>query len=237
MNDQSTISERAVNASNAHRYDMRQMELAVGTQGLDFAINAALTELGITSVEGDAGEKGTRTGRYSTLGKCLAELVPTLRKHGVRVRQGVDRSYGADDGAGKTRIYDVFTDLKHLPSGEVERTIMPVPCARLNDPQSAGAALTYGRRYGLLAALGLTGGETDDNARAARPRNLEDNEKDSAILLTLKKELSEVTDYEKLITWRAVPKNSKRVDNLDEAEFERLKAHWSACKDALESEQ
>jgi hypothetical protein len=55
--------------------------------------------------------------------------------------------------------------LQHVPSGESISATAPVPLAK-NDPQGAGSAITYGRRYALGMLLGLVA-EEDDDAQAA----------------------------------------------------------------------
>jgi ERF superfamily len=57
--------------------------------------------------------------------------------------------------------------ITHVPSGEYDEDVMPLMCASL-DPQGQGSALTYARRYALLAVLNLAPGEDDDGASAGR---------------------------------------------------------------------
>lgn len=57
------------------------------------------------------------------------------------------------------------TILMHAPSGEWIEATYTIPLAK-NDPQGAGSALTYMRRYALGAILGLAT-ETDDDANTA----------------------------------------------------------------------
>lgn len=57
------------------------------------------------------------------------------------------------------------TILMHAPSGEYLEATYTIPLAK-NDPQGAGSALTYMRRYALGAVLGLAT-ETDDDANSA----------------------------------------------------------------------
>jgi len=51
-------------------------------------------------------------------------------------------------------------------SGESMEGYQPVLSAKA-DAQSMGSALTYARRYGLCAALGLVSGDEDDDGNAA----------------------------------------------------------------------
>jgi uncharacterized protein (DUF3820 family) len=60
------------------------------------------------------------------------------------------------------------TRLIHAESGEQITSHMPLVLTK-QDPQSQGSALTYARRYALLAILGLVGDEDDDASRAQSP--------------------------------------------------------------------
>lgn len=50
-------------------------------------------------------------------------------------------------------------------NGEYISSTIDVPVAKPNDPQAYGSALTYGRRYSLMALLGLV--TEDDDAKSA----------------------------------------------------------------------
>lgn len=62
--------------------------------------------------------------------------------------------------------------MSHLPSGEFDEDIMPLPC----DPtmQGLGSGITYGRRYALTSYLQLTVDEDDDGASANQVRTIGD---------------------------------------------------------------
>lgn len=59
----------------------------------------------------------------------------------------------------RTTFYDVYSEIR-------EDFLSMVPCAGLK-PQDAGSAKTYARRYGLEAAVGVSG-EKDDDGNAAQ---------------------------------------------------------------------
>lgn len=95
--------------------------------------------------------------KYSTLKDCWDTARPVLAKHGLCVLQFPDVM-----GDGN---YVLKTVVMH-ESGESMEGYQPVLSAK-QDAQSMGSALTYARRYGLCAALGLVSGDEDDDGNAA----------------------------------------------------------------------
>jgi hypothetical protein len=59
------------------------------------------------------------------------------------------------------------TTLRHI-SGESISGVYPVNPVK-NDPQSIGSALTYSRRYSLMAMLGIVADDDDDGNAATQP--------------------------------------------------------------------
>jgi len=94
---------------------------------------------------------------YSTLKDCWDTSRPVLARHGLSVLQFPDVLH--DDK------FVLRTIVMH-ESGESIEGVQPVMSAK-QDAQSMGSALTYARRYGLCAALGLVSGDEDDDGNAA----------------------------------------------------------------------
>lgn len=63
----------------------------------------------------------------------------------------------------------LVTELIHAESGERLSSAVRVVSKDPSDPQKVGSAITYYRRYSLLALLGLTPEEDDDGNAAAKP--------------------------------------------------------------------
>lgn len=100
---------------------------------------------------------GTYNYDYADLTDVLNTVRPVLAKHGLAVAQSVQTN---------DRMIDVFTTLVH-ESGE-SVTFGPLGLPAGGTPQQAGSAVTYARRYAVLAALGLAT-EDDDGQKAAQP--------------------------------------------------------------------
>lgn len=102
--------------------------------------------------------------KFASLTKITESVRPILAKHGLAVVQG---GYGDLDV--QPGVFGVETTLIHA-SGEWLSTFVEVPLAK-KDPQGAGSALTYGRRYGLSALLSVATDEDDDaNVASTAPK-------------------------------------------------------------------
>lgn len=103
---------------------------------------------------------------YASLDTILESVRPALAKHGLSLVQGATAPHADENGV--VRSFVVETMLLHA-SGEyiINAAVMPLAKA---DPQGAGGAMTYGRRYGVAALLALATEEDDDgNTASARP--------------------------------------------------------------------
>ena len=99
--------------------------------------------------------------KYVSLDAIVEAVRKPLADRGLAIVQGACTPNG--DAA-----LTVETLLIHT-SGEWMSNTVVVPMAKI-DPQGAGGALTYGRRYGLSALLSLATEEDDDaNAATAKP--------------------------------------------------------------------
>ena len=92
--------------------------------------------------------------KYADLGACLEAVNDALLNNGIAVYQET-----SEDASGVT-VETVFIH----ESGEALRSgKLHVPAAK-HDPQGFGSALTYARRYSLMAACGIAPEDDDGNA-------------------------------------------------------------------------
>ena len=97
--------------------------------------------------------------KYADLGACIDAVEEALLSHGIAFIQET-----FEDSTGVT----VETVFLH-ESGEVMRCgKLHVPASK-QDPQGYGSALTYARRYSLMAACGIAPEDDDGNA-AIKPQ-------------------------------------------------------------------
>lgn len=125
------------------------------------ALVAAAAEL--TPVAKDATNPAFRN-KYATLDAIMDQVRPVLAKHGLAVLQTGTAPETVD---GRLTSVGVETMLLHK-SGEWIASSVTLPVEKLT-AQGAGSAISYGRRYGLSAILGLTAEDDDGQAASARP--------------------------------------------------------------------
>jgi hypothetical protein len=181
-----------------------------------------------------SGENKHLKAKYATLKDILEFVRGPLDDVGVRIRQGVDRSYALDDHGNKSRIIIVYTDLIHVETGQVETTTVEIPVPRL-DPQGMGSAITYGRRYSLLAALGLATDEADDDGDRATPKGIEAPSHSAnldALLASLEKAKTK-GEATALVEWKSDQKNITKYNRLSEGEQALLAAAYKKATDAI----
>ena len=92
---------------------------------------------------------------YADLHTVIKSSFPTLSEHGLSVSQGNEIVPGG---------VCVTTTLMHI-SGQWLRSKVKLPLEKLN-AQAVGGAITYGRRYGLSAMVGIA--QYDDDANSIR---------------------------------------------------------------------
>ena len=95
---------------------------------------------------------------YAGLPSILEVVLPILHKNGLYISQSPVSN--KEEGVG------VHTSIIHAESGEVLQGSFLLPLAK-NDPQGAGSAITYARRYALVSMLGLNVDEDDDANHAS----------------------------------------------------------------------
>lgn len=100
---------------------------------------------------------------YATYEKCIEVIYPLLRKHELVVYHGFAVPETGSDPIITTTIKEIGEDKMKTSSFSQS---LKVPLVK-NDPQALGSAITYAKRYMLLAMLGL-GTEDDDGEAATR---------------------------------------------------------------------
>lgn len=97
--------------------------------------------------------------KYADLSQVVEGVIPALNNAGVGLMQ-----FPAFDGD----LVSVTTTMLHESGSSVSATLHMRPSK--SDPQGIGSAITYARRYALLAMTGAAPEDDDGNA-ASGPRN------------------------------------------------------------------
>lgn len=112
--------------------------------------------------------RGGKTGKYADLASCVDAVMDSLNSNGIALVQHLSE---CADGVIVETVF-IHESGEVLTCGKLH-----VPAAK-QDPQGYGSALTYARRYSLMAACGIAPEDDDGNA-ASRPKS---NVDESAML-------------------------------------------------------
>jgi ERF superfamily len=97
--------------------------------------------------------------RYADLAACVEAVIDALNNNGIGL---VQKTHTDDTGV------TVETVFIHESGESFSGGVLHVPAAK-QDPQGYGSALSYARRYSLMAACGIAPEDDDGNA-ASKPR-------------------------------------------------------------------
>jgi hypothetical protein len=147
--------ESDASAAAAYHADMSWHAATPVSAGLSAAMARAFAQ-----IEGAIKGKTNPAFRskYADLAAVVDAVKPALAAHGLWFRQVLHR---VDGGV------CVETVIHHESGGELWCGPLYLPAAK-QDPQGYGSALTYARRYSLMAAFGVPAEDDDGNAAAAR---------------------------------------------------------------------
>lgn len=159
--------------------------------------------------------------KYADLGNVMDACLPALNEAGIALIQPT-----GEDEHGRY----VETILIHGESGESLTCRVPLIVSK-NDMQGYGSAVTYARRYGLMAMAGIAPEDDDGNAAAKAPpkqeqRQQKPQETDAEAIERAKEYLSEADSLDDLKErWGRIPKPvqaSAEVIAAKDAAKERL---------------
>ena len=103
---------------------------------------------------------------YADLHQVIKSSMPYLTKHGLSVIQGTEDNSAMSWAKGKIHV---TTILCHS-SGQWIKSSVAMPIGEKKDAQAIGTAVTYGRRYGLSAMVGIAQYDDDAQSISAPPK-------------------------------------------------------------------
>jgi hypothetical protein len=95
------------------------------------------------------------------LAACVEAVIDALNNNGIAL---IQKCHESDTGV------NVETLLLHESGESLSCGVLHVPASK-QDPQGYGSALTYARRYSLMAACGIAPEDDDGNAASRTARN------------------------------------------------------------------
>jgi hypothetical protein len=100
--------------------------------------------------------KGVHNSRYTTLASIVEAITPTLISNKlVLMQEPTTNEFGVA----------ISTSILHESGASIDFGPLTMPLAK-NEPQAVGSAISYARRYALVAVLGLA--SDDDDGQAAQ---------------------------------------------------------------------
>lgn len=113
--------------------------------------------------------------RYADLAACVEAVIDALNANGIAL---IQKTHDSDNGVA------VETLLMHESGEHISGGILHVPASK-KDPQGYGSALTYARRYSLMATCGIAP-EDDDGNSSSKPDRTEEIESAKKAILSCK---------------------------------------------------
>lgn len=158
--------------------------------------------------------------RYADLAACVEAVIAGLNDNGIAL---IQKCYDCTDGV------MVETMFIHESGEMLECGILHVPASK-QDPQGYGSALTYARRYSLMAACGIAP-EDDDGNQASRRTEIKStvNENQIADLLAA---MDEVTTIKEL---QQAYKDAYKATNGEQAWLTKVITKKDVKRAALEA--
>ena len=182
--------------------------------------------------------------KYATLNAVYEAVAEALLKNGLSVIQPI-----VGDAVETTIIHT---------SGQFITSSCPIVCAKQNDPQAMGSAITYARRYSLASLLGVMTDEDDDGEKAMgrtdkkpapkkdnpapvtdkaeeKPKEEQENETPEC-LLTLSKFQEKIKNVPDGSIDISKPENQKKIQFVSDLKDSLNKAGYSDAAKLLEAE-
>lgn len=154
--------------------------------------------------------------KYADLSAVVEAVVDALNDNGIFLSQICHES---DSGV------SVETKFVHESGDTFSAGVLSVPASK-QDAQGYGSALTYARRYSLMAACGIAPEDDDGNAASHQKPAAKKAEAKPFNVADALKAIKEAPDEAKLTTWHSAAKSkaSSEADKkaIDEAFHERL---------------
>lgn len=123
--------------------------------------------------------------KYANLSTCIEAVMDSLHQNDIAVLQ---KTHKDDTGVTVETVF-IHASGESMSGGELH---VPAP---KNDPQGYGSALSYARRYSLMAACGIAA--EDDDGQAATDKMKDKPEKLASFKTIVANDLADASDAER----------------------------------------
>lgn len=149
--------------------------------------------------------------RYADLAACVDAVIDGLNNNGIMLMQNLHESSSG------VIVETVFI---HESGQTISAGRLHVPASK-NDPQGYGSALTYARRYSLMAACGIAPEDDDGNdaCKAAPSKAVPNKKRISLEQSSLLKALIDMSEYDERSFCKLAKINE--VYDLEETRFKK----------------
>jgi hypothetical protein len=138
---------------------MFQTSDAIGALAVALAKAQAAMGGAKKDAQNDAFKRGGKALPYATLESVIDAIKEPLSENGI--------AYVQAPGEMTDGKLSITTVLMHGASGEWMRSTLTIPVVA-STPQAVGSAITYARRYSLMAMVGIAAEDDDGNAGSGR---------------------------------------------------------------------
>jgi hypothetical protein len=164
--------------------------------------------------------------KYADLAAVVEAVIPALNAQGIGVMQ-----FPAFDG----EFVTVTTTFLHDSGASVSSDLRLRPSK--SDPQGVGSAVTYGRRYSLLAMMGAAPEDDDGNAASGpheRPQpDRRGQHGNTAVVIAAKTGIGLCNSPEQLKTWHT--EHSHVFEQVNPVELDEIRNAYAARMKALKA--
>ncbi len=185
---------------------------------LAIALNTVQSQIMIASKDA---KNGFFKSKYATLNSVWEAVKDAVLNNGLTVLQPI--SYIDNRPVVQTMIIH--------KSGQFITSECPVVCAKQNDPQAFGSAITYARRYSLASMLGVMT-DDDDDAEGAMYRKPQKQEQPIKTPQQIKAEQAPIENYKQLLKVKNIENAQALIEAFSKMTIDEQRAEYKRKMEA-----
>ena len=185
--------------------ELTRFEQSASIEKISAALAAAQGEIegAKKDAENPAFKRGNQMSKYATLSAVWDACRAALSKHGIAVHQGLSRHGN-----------DLLVRTMVMHAGEWIASTLALPVEKAT-AQGYGSGYTYGRRYGLAAAVGVAP-DDDDDGNAASGKAAPSPKAEPPNIAALREKVEAKTKPSALTPWDRIQISGKEYGATEE---------------------